>query len=105
MLERVHRARSVQSAVLSVQLGRLIQGSVFLVMNRSSVRFRQAAQEFLQVRLDFGASPASPCRAAWGRREPNGEPVHHADFGFACSAKMVFMVSAPRVITGLSWCR
>ena len=37
----------------------------------------------------------------WG---PNRGPLPHADLAWCC-LKMVFMVSAPRVITGLSWCR
>lgn len=39
----VRRVQCVQSGVLSVQPGRLVLAGVFLVMNRSSVRFRQAA--------------------------------------------------------------
>jgi hypothetical protein len=39
----VRRAQCVRSAVLSVQLALLVLWGVFLVMNRSSVRFRQAA--------------------------------------------------------------
>ena len=41
--QRVHRVHSVRSGTRSVQLARLVQAGVFLVMNRSSVRFRQAA--------------------------------------------------------------
>jgi hypothetical protein len=41
----VHPVRSVRPAALSVQLERLVLVVVFLVMNRSSVRFRQAAQK------------------------------------------------------------
>ena len=39
----VRRVQCVRHAALFVQLERLVQGRVFLVMNRSSVRFRQAA--------------------------------------------------------------
>ena len=42
-----HRVRSVRSAASSVQLARLVLAGVFLVMNRSSVRFRQAAPFWL----------------------------------------------------------
>ena len=30
---------------------------------------------------------------------------HYADLAWLCWLKIVFMVSAPLVITGLSWCR
>ncbi len=42
-VQRVHRVQCVRSGVLWVQLARLVLAAVFLVMNRSSVRFRQAA--------------------------------------------------------------
>jgi hypothetical protein len=47
----VRRVQCVQSGVLSVQPVRLVRAGVFLVMNRSSVRFRQAALSILPNRL------------------------------------------------------
>ena len=58
-----------------------------------------------EVRAGFGAMLRSPFSIFAGLREPNGEPLAHADLAWLCWLKMVFMVSAPLVITGLSWCR
>jgi len=54
---------------------------------------------------DSGGDPDEPisdlAERRWG---PNRGPLPHADLGWLW-LKMVFIVSAPRVITGLSWCR
>jgi len=54
--------------VQSVQLARLVLWRVFLVMNRSSVRFRQAAQIEALIRTfsnsPVGLSGGLPCRRA-----------------------------------------
>src|SRR5215469_14362325 len=59
----------------------------------------------------IGSNPATPTSSnvslsylaerSWG---PNRGPLPHAELA-RCRLKMMFMVSAPRVITGLSWCR
>jgi hypothetical protein len=60
----MHRVQCVRSGVLSVQLARLVLGRVFLVMNRSSVRFRQAAL-FLAVQWCLSINISTACQSPW----------------------------------------
>src|SRR5271166_2021672 len=60
----VHRVHSVRSVVLSVQLARLVLAGVFLVMNRSSVRFRQAAL-LLAVQCRLSIEISTVCQSSW----------------------------------------
>ena len=74
----------------------------YLIRKRSEVQVLAGPRRNLQVRHGLATSGVSLDRARGGRREPNGEPVHHADFSPARWVEMVFMVSAPLVITGSS---
>src|SRR6266567_4550509 len=86
--------------------GRLAQReSASLTRKRPLVQSQYRPHRFYQLRHGLAASALSLLSARRGAGEPNGEPVHHADFVSARSVKMVFMVSAPFVITGLRWCR
>ena len=67
-VQRMHRVQCVRSGVRSVQLARLVLAGVFLVMNRSSVRFRQAAPfTAVQRRLSINISIVrqSPWNDSW----------------------------------------
>ena len=66
---------------------------------------------FVRDEEAVGSNPATPTRKnhllAILRKTRGGQTgghSSHAELALFC-LKMVFMVSAPRVITGLSWCR